>query len=116
MEAYIALGSLSSLLGNDDDAISALETAVRIKPDHAKAQFTLGNLYSQQKKYEKAAEAFKKAVKINPKFAEARYNLGIAYIKLSKQMLSNAKKEYRKLRRLDKELAQELNKALRGKK
>jgi tetratricopeptide (TPR) repeat protein len=116
VDAYISLGSLASMLGNDDEAVRALESAVRLKPKNADAQFTLGNLYSEAGKYEKAAEAYKRAVKVKPKFAEARYNLGIVYIKLSKQMLSEARKQYNRLRELDKELAKELDNMLRSKK
>ena len=108
--------SVYSMLGETGKAVKALETAVKAKPHSAGAQFALGNLYSELKRYKDAVKAYKKVVKIKPEFARARFNLGVAYTKLSKKMLSEAKREYRALRKLDKELAKELSKILRGKK
>ena len=67
-------------------------------------------------KYEDASRAFERAVKLKPKFAEAHYRLGVTYLELSKRMLQSARKEYRTLRRLDKELAKELQKSIQKKK
>jgi tetratricopeptide (TPR) repeat protein len=107
---------MSSMLSEYDEAVKALEKAVKINPEHADAQFTLGNLYSELERYEEAADAYKKAVKIKPKFAEAHYNLGVVYIKLSKKMQALARKEYNTLRKLDKQLAKGLNDVISGKK
>lgn len=116
VEAYISLGIVSSMLSRYDEAIEALKKAVKINPKNAEAHYRLGNIYSELEKSEEAIEAFKQAVKIKPKFAEARYNLGVAYLELSKKALASARKEYKSLKRLNKDLASELRKLMQEKK
>jgi Flp pilus assembly protein TadD len=86
-----------------------------LSPKHAKADFTLGNIYSELEKYEQAVDAYKKAVKLNPRDAAARYHLGVSYMQLRKQLLTSARKEYNALRKLDKDLAKDLEGKIKGK-
>lgn len=115
-DAYIALGAIAQMLSKYDEATTALEKAVKLNPGNAEAHYVLGNVYSELNKHEEAANAYKKAVRIKPKFAEARYHLGLSYVQLSKKMMASAKKEYTALRKINKELAMELNNMIEGKK
>ena len=103
------------MLGKDDEAITALKKVVRLSPKHAKAYFTLGNIYSELEKYEQAVDAYRKVVKLNSRDAAARYHLGVSYMQLRKQLLKSARKEYNALRKLDKDLAKDLEGKIKGK-
>ena len=50
--------------------------------------------------------SFKQAIKINPDFADAHYNLGLAYLLLNDR--GSALEQYKILKSLDSELANEL--------
>ena len=115
IDAYFSLGIISSMLGKDDEAITALKKVVRLSPRHAKAYFTLGNIYSELEKYEQAVDAYRKVVKLNSRDAAARYHLGVSYMQLRKQLLTSARKEYNALRKLDKDLAKDLEGKIKGK-
>ena len=58
-------------------AAAALETAVRLRPNFAQAQFALGNVYMEQEAYEKAAAAWETAVAADP--ADQAYLAGLAH-------------------------------------
>ncbi len=109
VDAHISVGIVSSMLSMYDEAITALNKAVKAKPKHAEAHYNLGNIYSETENYEQAIKSYEKAVSLKPKFAEARFHLGMAYMEYRKQLLSSARKEYKSLRNLNKDLASELN-------
>ena len=84
----------------DEQAVEALEEAVKIDPDLAEAHFRLGLGYealgkSEQAEveYEKAVETFKKYLGGHEDDAEAHYDLGQTYANLGKY--SEAIREYR---------------------
>ena len=79
--AYINLGNAYARLGRHKDAMGAYKQAHRIKPESERADFKFGN-------------------------AQAHYNLGIALLALGSS--SAAMKQYKILKTLDKELANEL--------
>jgi tetratricopeptide (TPR) repeat protein len=66
------------------------------------------NIYIDAEQYEKAVETFKKVIAQNPKLAGAHYNLGIAYLSVKRRNVNAAMKEYSILRKLNKDLAEEL--------
>ena len=108
-DAYISIGAVASMLSMYDEAVDALKKAVKLKPKHAEARYNLGNIYSEMENYEQAIKSYEKAVELKPKFAEARFHLGLSYMEYRKQLLSSARKEYKALRKLNKDLASELN-------
>ena len=113
VDAQISVGIVASMLSMYDEAVAALKKAVKTKPNHAEARYNLGNIYSEMENYEKAMKSYKKAVELKPKFAEARFHLGLSYMEYRKQLLSSARKEYKALRKLNKDLASELNDAIK---
>ena len=66
----------------------------------------LGYTYYNLGKYEEAIEAYKQAIRINPDFAEAHYFLGGAYV--FSEDRGGALEQYKILKKLDTELANEL--------
>jgi len=113
VDAQISIGIVASMLSMYDEALAALKKAVKIKPNHAEAQYNLGNIYSEIGNHELAMKSYEKAVELKPEFAEARFHLALSYLEYRKQLLSSARKEYKALRNLNKDLAAELNNALK---
>lgn len=113
VDAHISIGIVAAMLSRYDEALSALKKAVKVKPDHAEAHNNLGNIYSEMGNHEQAMKSYEKAVKIKPDFAEAHFHLGMSYMEYRKQLLSSARKEYKALRKLNKDLAEELNSVIK---
>ena len=68
----------------DDKAIAAFKEAVKIKPEHADANFELGNIYFGRKEYETAQPFYQQAVKTNFKDPVMLMALGDNYSALKK--------------------------------
>jgi Ca-activated chloride channel family protein len=62
-----------------DEAIKALTSAVKLKPDYADAYSRLGEAYSQIAEFKKALEAYKQLVRYQPNSASAYSSLGAAF-------------------------------------
>ena len=68
--------------------------------------FNLGNAYYESGKWKEAIESYKQAIRIDPDDAIAHYNLSLAYIMLNDR--GSALDQYKILKKLDTELANEL--------
>lgn len=87
------LGSLFLQMGLVDEAITELETAVKLKADSA-IYGNLGLAVSSKGQIERAIECYKKAIWIDRANAEAHYNLGNTY--LAQDRPAEATGEYEK--------------------
>ncbi len=105
-EAYLNIGYCKNMLGRYQEAINASKQAIRIKPDYAEAHYTLGLAYVGLGRYQEAIDAFKQAIRIKPDYAEAHHFLGITYFELGDR--GSALEQYKILKDLDKNLANEL--------
>jgi len=76
-EAYVALARERGEAGDDEGAIRAMESAVRIKPMFADLHYKLGVLYAGRRRFEEARNCFKSSLDINNKFFRSR-----AYVSL----------------------------------
>src|SRR4051794_9086820 len=82
-----AKGNLTSLQaandafdhGEYDQAISALQNAVKRDPDDASAQAMLGASYLQKKQFDKAEASLKRALELRPRDPYAEYWMGVLY-------------------------------------
>ena len=59
-------------------AVAELETALRLKPDFADADFNLGNALNAEGRTREAVARYEEALRLRPDFAEAHNNLGYA--------------------------------------
>ncbi|MCK4401793.1 tetratricopeptide repeat protein [bacterium] len=88
------------------EAIKAYNQAVCISPDFTKAHYNLGAAYCDIGHWDKAIEAYKQAIRINPNDVGTHYRLGMAY--LSSEDKNSALAQYKILKNLDKDRANEL--------
>ncbi len=103
--SYNGLGDIYLKLGRYDEAVEAYRQTIRLCPI-VLAHYNLGVAYVKLARYAEAAEAFKQTIKISPDFAGAHYDLGTTYLKLDDT--SSALKEYKILKDLDAEKANQL--------
>jgi tetratricopeptide (TPR) repeat protein len=88
------------------EAIEAYKQTIRIKPDLAEAHNNLGVTYDNSGMYREALEAYNQAIRIKPDHANAHFGLGLTYLLLNDR--SSALDEYKMLKDLDLQLANEL--------
>ena len=105
-EAHYNLGVVYGELGRYTEAIEAYKEAIRIKPNDAEAHYNLGIAYGKLGRYTEAISAFKQAIRIQPDYAKAHYGLGIIYLILEDR--GSALDQYKILKDLNKDLANQL--------
>ncbi|MDD3012189.1 MAG: tetratricopeptide repeat protein [Candidatus Gastranaerophilales bacterium] len=70
--------------GHFQEAIGKYNYAIKLFPEHYKANYNLGNIYVTYEDYNNAVSCYEKALIANPYYLNARINLGIV---LSQQIL-----------------------------
>jgi tetratricopeptide (TPR) repeat protein len=80
VQAWSGKGYALMRLKRYDEAVQALETAVRLQPDFANAWINLGQALLMQKQLGKAIHALERATTLAPKAADARLYLAQAYL------------------------------------
>ena len=70
-DAWMMLGALSGELGNSEEAVSCLRTAIVLRPDFSKAHYNLGNVLRGRGELHDALECFERAVALDPGYVEA---------------------------------------------
>jgi len=73
------LGLLAGRAGRLDDAVTDLQQALRLSPDHLIALDNLGGAYRQQKRWDDARTTYEHALQLSPDDAEANYGLGMVF-------------------------------------
>ncbi|HEY6304418.1 MAG TPA: FG-GAP-like repeat-containing protein [Terriglobales bacterium] len=73
------LGLLAAREGRMGEAISYLQEALKLSPDHLIALNNLGSSYRQQKRWDDARKTYDRALQVNPNDAEANYGLGMVF-------------------------------------
>ena len=109
-EAHCSLGFTYGKLGRHKEAIIAFKQAIELKPDYADAYYNMGVMYWQQGQFNEVVEACRNAIKIKPDYVEASYVLGLCYVALGEKDL--AMEEYKILKTLDEQVADELFKQI----
>jgi len=109
-QAFCNLGVACEKLGLWREDAEACEQAVKLKPDYFKAHYNLGIAYMRLEQYQQAIQSFEQAVRIKPDYKEAHYGLGLSYVALGEP--NSALEEYKVLKTLDAELAENLLKQI----
>ncbi|HEX5133015.1 MAG TPA: tetratricopeptide repeat protein [Candidatus Krumholzibacteria bacterium] len=76
-EAHVAISKEYLEANNLESATTAMEAAVRIKPQFADLHYKLGVLYSRLDRNDDAAASFRRSLEINNKFFRARIYLSL---------------------------------------
>ena len=73
------LGLIATREGRMDDAITTLQKALALNPDHFIALENLGNAHRQQKQWKEAQETLERAVAMRPQDPEVNYSIAMVY-------------------------------------
>jgi len=92
------------------DNASAERTLTQAGPLNAEGCLELGIAHAEAGRSQEAIEAFKQAIKLKPDYVEAHAGLGLAYSKIGDK--GSALEEYKILKTLDAEMANELLKEI----
>jgi Tfp pilus assembly protein PilF len=123
-EVHYNLGIAYDNLGRYQESLESYKQAIRINPVYAEAYYGLGSAYDKlavpylatgnlknvKILATEAVKSFKYAIRINPSFAEAHYGLGLAYLLLEDK--GSALEQYKILKKLDTDLANQLFKLI----
>src|SRR5258707_9582969 len=71
--AHASLGSLLAEVGNNQQALEHLSTALKLKPS-APVHFLMGAVYYGAGEHKRAIQHLRKATKLDPQFGEAYYH------------------------------------------
>jgi len=93
------LGNSYTDVGNNEQALIALERAVEINPSLAESHTNLGNVYMKYKQLEDAMYQYQLALRINPNNAISHHNMANAY--QERGWFNNAVDEYSQALELD---------------
>jgi len=80
--AHASLGSLLAAIGDRQQAIKHLMTALKLKPS-APVHFLIGAVYYGAGQQRRAIQHLKKATKLDPQFGEAHYQLGLLCLEMN---------------------------------
>jgi len=80
--AHASLGSLLAEIGNDQQALKHLTTALKLKPS-APVHFLMGAIYYGAGQQKRAIQHLKQATKLDPQFGEAYYQLGLLCLEMN---------------------------------
>ena len=103
---HFFLGVTYSRLENWEEALTYFKKTIELTPTSAQGYLGLGITYNILGFNDKAMEALKKAVLINPRFAQAHHALALCYLRNGDR--ASALEEYKILRDLDSDLADQL--------
>src|SRR5205085_11751868 len=80
--AHASLGSLLAAVGKKQQAITHLNTALKLKPS-APVHFLIGAVYYGAGQHKRAIQHLKQATKLDPQFGEAHYQLGLLCLEMN---------------------------------
>lgn len=78
---WFTSGTVHMRLNNDDLAVEAFRTSIRLKPDKLATYLNLGQVYTRQRKLQDAISTYDLAAKLQPSDARAFAQAGQAYAK-----------------------------------
>ncbi len=102
-QAWLRLGVAAQQVGQEDVAVSAFHSVIKINRQHAGAHYLLGVHYLEHNDLVKAVQHNQMAIRSNPGFAEAYNNLATALLRAGKR--DSAITYYRKALALNPNLA-----------
>jgi tetratricopeptide (TPR) repeat protein len=83
-DAHFFLGMVADARGQDAEAVSQYEAALKQNPDNAALYVKLGLVCDREGKFDAAIAYFRKAIQFEPTNTAARFNLGVALLQSGK--------------------------------
>jgi tetratricopeptide (TPR) repeat protein len=83
-DVLLAWGTLEGQRGNDKQAATLLERAVRFAPENPQAHGAYGNVLLQLNRPTQAVAAYDRALRLDPDRAQIHYNRGLALAKMQR--------------------------------
>jgi tetratricopeptide (TPR) repeat protein len=80
--AHASLGSLLAEVGDKQQALKHLATALKLKPS-APIHFLMGAVYYADGQHKRAIQHLKQATQLDPEFGEAHYQLGLLCLEMN---------------------------------
>jgi tetratricopeptide (TPR) repeat protein len=80
--AHASLGSLLAEVGNNQQALKHLTTALKLRPS-ASVHFLMGAVYYGTGQHKRAIQHLRQATKLDPQFGEAHYQLGLLCLEMN---------------------------------
>jgi tetratricopeptide (TPR) repeat protein len=90
-DAHFSLGSVYARIDRVPEAMTELDTTLKLNPDHYRANLLRGRILSLQNVPDQALPNLQKAVEVEPASIEAHLFLGEAYAQLGR--LADANRE-----------------------
>jgi Tfp pilus assembly protein PilF len=78
--AFINLGAVLNLLGQFDEALTALRRGIQLDPQRVEGYYNLGLVHRKKGQTELAIQAYREALRLNPRMADAHFNLGNLFL------------------------------------
>jgi tetratricopeptide (TPR) repeat protein len=75
-DAWFKLGITNAHLGNLEESVKCIQSAIALRPDVWEAHFNLGNTLLQLGEIDKAEASYRKTIRLNPGLPQAHINLG----------------------------------------
>ena len=83
-DAHFFLGMVADARGQNVEAVSQYEAALKNNPNNAAVYIKLGLVCDREAKFDQAAGYFQKALQLEPTNTVARFNLGVALLQRGK--------------------------------
>jgi hypothetical protein len=90
--AWVNLGAVHNLLGQYDDAITALRRGIQIDGQRVEGYYNLGLVYRRKGQNDLSLAAYREALRLNPRMPDAHLNIGNLY--LEKEQTKMAMQHY----------------------
>jgi tetratricopeptide (TPR) repeat protein len=78
--AFVNLGAVLNLLGQFDEAITALRRGIQLDPQRVEGYYNLGLVYRRKSQTDLAIQAYREALRLNPRMADAALNLANLFL------------------------------------
>ncbi len=78
--AFVNLGAVYNLLGQYDEAVTALRRGIQLDSHRSEGYYNLGLVYKRKGQLDLAIQAYREALRINPRMSDGHYNLANLYL------------------------------------
>ncbi len=78
--AFVNLGAVLNVLGQFDEAVTALRKGIQLDGQRVEGYYNLGLVYKRKNQTDMALTAYREALRLNPRMADAHLNMANLYM------------------------------------